>query len=160
MNDPGFLLRPPPAPIPKLLAVFTLICLAGSAPAFAHGAGYEILEGGVLGVRASFDTGQPMANAPVLIFAPGESRPQMTTTTDQRGIVCFAPYRAGVWVLQVRAEGGHGLRVNLEVEESMLAAPASGGAGGFTTWQKLLMAACVVWGFAATALYFRRRKGR
>jgi hypothetical protein len=62
-------------------------------------------------------------------------------------------------VLQVRAEGGHGLRVNLEVGEAMLAAAPPGGAGSFSTWQKLAMAACVLWGLAATALYFSRRRG-
>lgn len=136
------------------------LCVLSAAPAFGHGTEWELLDGGVVGVRATFDTGQPMANAPVLIFAPGESQVQLTTTTDSRGVVCFAPDRAGVWVLQVRAEGGHGLRANLEVGESMLAAPTAKGAGGFSTWQKLLMAVCVIWGFAATALFFSRRRER
>ncbi|UCF95909.1 MAG: hypothetical protein JSV89_12055 [Spirochaetaceae bacterium] len=132
--------------------------MLSTAPAFSHGAGYELLAGGVVGVRASFDSGQPMAYAPVLIFPPGETQPQLTTSTDSRGVVCFAPDRAGIWVLQVRAEGGHGLRINLDVEESMLSASAAGSTGGFSNWQKLAMAACVLWGFAATALFFRRRK--
>jgi nickel transport protein len=136
-----------------------LIYLLGAVPAFTHGAEYELLDGGVLGVRATFDTGQPMANVPVLIFAPGDSQAQLTTTTDSRGVVCFAPDRSGVWVLQIRVEGGHGLRVHLEVDESMLASRART-AGGFSTWQKLMMASCVLWGFLATALFFHRRKGR
>jgi len=140
-------------------AFFVFVCLLSAASASAHGAEYELLDGGVVGVRATFDTGQPMADAPVLIFAPGESEARMTATTDPRGVVCFAPDRAGVWVLQVRAEGGHGLRVNLEVEESMLAASTAGNPGGFSTWQKLVMAVCVLWGFLATALFFRRRRG-
>jgi nickel transport protein len=141
-----------------IITGFVLICLLNPTPAAAHGAEYELLEGGVVGVRAAYDTGQPMANAPVLIFAPGENQAGLTTTTDRRGVVCFAPDRAGVWVLQVRAEGGHGLRVNLEVEESMLAAATSRSAGPFSTWQKLVMALCVLWGFAATALFFSRRR--
>lgn len=136
------------------------ICLLSPAPAFAHGTEYELLDGGMVGVRASFDTGQPMADAPVLIFAPGESQARLTATTDNRGVVCFAPDRAGIWVLQVRAQGGHGLRVNLEVDESMLAAATGRGTGGFSTWQKLVMAACVVWGFVATALFLSRRRDR
>lgn len=143
-----------------LVGLCVLFSLLSAAPVLAHGTEWELLDGGVVGVRATFDTGQPMANAPVLIFAPGESQVQLTTTTDSRGVVCFAPDRAGVWVLQVRAEGGHGLRANLEVGESMLAAPTAKGAGGFSTWQKLLMAVCVIWGFAATALFFSRRRER
>jgi nickel transport protein len=142
------------------MGICMLISLLSATPALAHGTEYELLDGGVVGVRATFDTGRPMANAPVLIFAPGESGVQLTTTTDRRGVVCFAPDRAGLWVLQVRAEGGHGLRVNLEVEESMLAAPTGRGSSSFSTWQKLVMAVCVLWAFTATALFFRRRRGR
>ena len=145
------------AAFPALLIVCVSIGLLSPAASFAHGTEYQLLDGGVVGVRASFDTGQPMADAPVLIFAPGESRAQLTTVTDSRGVVCFAPDRTGTWVLQVRAQGGHGLRVNLEVDESMLASSTLRGAGGFTTWQKLVMAACVIWAFVATALFFRRR---
>lgn len=140
------------------VGICALVSLLSAAPALAHGTEYELLDGGVVGVRATFDTGQPMANAPVLIFAPGENRAQLTTTTDGRGVVCFAPDRAGLWVLQVRAEGGHGLRVNLQVGESMLTAPTTKDAGGLSTWQKLVMAVCVIWGFAATALLFRGRR--
>jgi nickel transport protein len=141
-----------------ILIAFVLICLVSAAPASAHGAGYKVLDGGMVGVRATFDSGEPVANAPVLIFAPGETRAELTATTDRRGVICFAPDRAGVWVLQIRAEGGHGLRINLAVDESMLAAAPPGGIGSFTTWQKLVMALCVVWGFTATALLFRRRR--
>jgi nickel transport protein len=158
MNKPNYLRPVSRAAFPAVMVLSLLICLPSAAPAFAHGTEYELLDGGVVGVRASFDTGQPMANAPVLIFAPGENRVRLTTTTDSRGVVCFAPDRAGVWVLQVRSEGGHGLRVNLEVDESMLAASTVRGVGVFSTWQKLVMAICVLWGFVATALYFRRRR--
>jgi nickel transport protein len=98
-----------------------------------------------------------MADAPVLVFAPGESQPEFKTSTDRRGVVCFAPDRPGLWVLQVRAEGGHGMRINLQVDESMLASSAGGREGRFSAWQKLVMAASVVWGFLGTALFFRRR---
>jgi nickel transport protein len=160
MNSPTKARQRPRAAFPALILFFVSIFLLSAASAVAHGTEYEVLDGGVVGVRATFDTGQPMANSPVLIFPPGESQAQLTTTTDRRGVVCFAPDRPGVWVLQVRAEGGHGLRVNLEVEESMLAASTIRGQGGFSTWQKLVMAVCVVWGFLATALFFRRRRER
>lgn len=140
---------------PLSVALFLLVI----SPLFGHGTQYELLEGGVIGVRAAFDSGVPMAEAPVLIFAPGQAEPEMTARTDRRGVVCFVPDRPGTWVLQVRAEGGHGLRINLEVEESLLTG-AGAGSGGFSIWQKLLMAACVVWGFLATALFFRSRAVR
>jgi nickel transport protein len=130
----------------------------GVVSSFAHGAEYQLLEEGVVGVRAIFDTGQPIAGAAVLIFPPGETTAELTTVTDPRGVVCFAPDRPGVWILQIRAEGGHGLRVNLEIDESGLIDSASGNSGGLSTWQKLVMAVCVIWGFAGIVLFFRRRR--
>lgn len=154
MNERGF--APLFARTGLPICALTFLLLLATAPLFGHGTQYELLDGGVIGVRAAFDNGQPMAEATVLVFAPGQGEPEMTTRTDRRGVVCFAPNRPGTWVLQVRAEGGHGMRINLEVEESLLAG-AEEGSGGFSIWQKLLMAACVAWGFLATALFFRSR---
>ena len=141
--------------IPVYAQIVILILLA-TAPIFGHGTWYELLDTGVLGVRAAFDSGQAMVEAPVLIFAPGQREPEITTNTDRRGIVCFAPDRPGTWILQVRAEGGHGIRINVVVNESMLAS-VDDNAGSYSLWQKIVMAACVMWGFLATALFFRRR---
>lgn len=140
-------------------AAALVLILIAAAPLFGHGTQYELFDRGVIGVRAAFDSGEPMAEAPVLIFAPGQEEPEMTLKTDRRGIVCFAPNRVGTWVLQVRAEGGHGMRINLVVEDSMVATAGSN-TGSFSLWQKLLMAICVVWGFLATALFFRRPERR
>ena len=136
-----------------------ILSLLFPAGLWAHGAEYTLLEGGVIGVQATFDTGEFMAGARTLIFAPGETQAYLETITDSRGIVAFSPDRSGLWVLQVRAEGGHGLRVNLEVDESML--PDLSRRGGFTPLQRIVMVLCVVWALVATALYFStRRKAR
>jgi nickel transport protein len=144
--------------VPRLPAALIVFLLAGGVALHAHGTEYQLLAGGVVGVRAAFDTGQPMADAPVLVFAPGESHPELKTSTDHRGVVCFAPDRPGLWVLQVRAQGGHGMRINLQVDQSMVASPAQARQGSFSAWQKLIMAASVVWGFLGTALFFRSRR--
>jgi nickel transport protein len=134
------------------------LSMLSAAPAFAHGADYQLLDGGVVGVSMIYESGQPMAGARVLIFAPGDKQAELTMTTDRRGVACFAPNRAGIWVLEARAEGGHLLRINLEIEEPMLSASVVQGRGGFSTWQKLVVAACVIWALVATALVFRSRK--
>ena len=138
-------------------AVIFLVA-AASFPLFGHGTEYEIVSRGMIGVRTAFDTGEPMANAKVLVFAPGETKATTETTTDGNGIVCFVPDRAGTWVLQVRAEGGHGMRINLQVNEEMIV--DTGGKNtsfSLSIIQKLVMAVCVCWGLIGTALFFRRR---
>jgi len=102
-----------------------------------------------------------MADAPVLVFSPGDSAPAFELRTDPRGVVCFAPHRSGTWVLQVREASGHGLRVNLEIGEDLGIAQGSGEhQGRMSAFQIALMALCVCWGFAGTALFFgSKRKG-
>jgi nickel transport protein len=135
-----------------LLLLFLPVPLA----LFAHGSEYTLLSGGVIGIRAAFDTGEVIAGARTLIFAPGEAEPYYETSTDSQGIVCFSPNRSGLWVLQVRAEGGHGLRINLPVDESLLAGET---VSGSLSWlQRIALALCVIWALIATALYFRLRR--
>ena len=105
-----------------------------------------------------YDTGEPMANAKVLIFAPEETKATFTTQSDSKGVFYLIPDKAGTWTMQVRDKGGHGMRINLPVDESMQLTQASK-SSGMTYLQKVLAALCVVWGCIGTALYFRRKAG-
>jgi nickel transport protein len=125
---------------------------------YAHGTEYEILSEGVIGIKALFDTGEAMADSRVLIFAPGEKAPTFETKTDGHGIACFSPDRSGIWVLQIRDEGGHGMRINLEIDDSMKLISESTGSRRLSDGQRIAMAVCVAFGFVGTALYFFRRK--
>jgi nickel transport protein len=136
-----------------------LLC-AMSLPWFAppvegHGTGYEILGRGGITIRAFFASGEPIARADVKVFAPRETEPHATLTTDADGVFTFRPDRPGVWVLQVRDRGGHGVRINCDVNDDMVVEQAAG-AGRIGAVQKTIMAACVIWGFVGTALFFRR----
>jgi nickel transport protein len=144
------------------ISLFLLILLAytGIGDVFGHGTEYVVLSGGVVGVQASFDTGVPMADADVLIFAPNEITAAIKSRTDTRGIVCFAPDKAGAWVIQVRAEGGHGMRINLEVDQDSIVSVSDSEHSSLSILQKLFLAVCVCWGFIGTGLYFYGRKKR
>ncbi len=125
----------------------------------AHGTEYQLIHEGVVGVKAMFDTGVPMADSKVLVFRPGETSPCFQTVTDSKGIVCFRPDTPGTWILQVREKSGHGMRINLDIDKTLSISQGSSGPSGGTTYiQKLIMAVCVVWGFIGTALYFKRKK--
>jgi len=146
---------------PQVTAALFGLMLCASAPLlYCHGAIYEVLTGGVVGIRASFDTGEPMAAARVLIFAPGQPEKYYETKTDRLGIVCFSPDREGMWVIQVLAQGGHGLRVNLPVDASMSAQQRAGNASGTSYLQKIIMAIAVAWGFIATGLFFSQKRSK
>ena len=147
-----------PFHLPVLFLALGSLLLTGTA-LFAHGTEYSLLKQGVIGVRAGFDSGTAMAAARVLIFAPGQTETYLETVTDRNGVVCFAPDRAGTWILQVREQGGHGLRINLEVDAAMVVQPEAGlNSGRLNSGQKIVAALCVVWALAATALLFKKRR--
>jgi nickel transport protein len=128
-------------------------------PLFAHGTKYEIIPEKAIGIKAMYDTGEPMANAKVLIFAPDETKVTQTTESDSNGVFYLTPDRAGTWTMQVRDRGGHGMRINLPVDESMRPGTAQK-SSGMTFIQKVIAALCVVWGCIGTALYFKVRVHR
>ena len=128
---------------------------------YAHGTKYEIYKDGVVGVKVMFHSGNPMIKARALIFRPGEAEFCNELTSDRNGIICFAPDKPGLWIIQVRDKTGHGMRINLKVDESMTASPKQQGAvTGLSLLQKIVMTACLLWGLVGTALYFKGRQGR
>jgi nickel transport protein len=142
----------------KLVLPFAVLLLAlfSTTTALAHGARIEYTINMAVEIVAAYDSGEPMAEAQVTIYAPNDlENPWLTGTTDDVGRFTFTPDPAipGTWDVQVR-QAGHGDIVHIPVGEGV----ASAGSTGFTTVQILLMSACVVWGFVGTALYFSRRK--
>jgi hypothetical protein len=106
-------------------------------------------------IEARFDTGEFFRNADVLVYRPDETEIAYTLQNDEKGCFYLQPDRDGTWILQVRGDEGHGLRINLPIEKSMLAAESMTNSLSLT--QKLLMVFCVAWGAAGTALYFKKR---
>ena len=137
-----------------LLVVFLVFGLP--AMVFAHGARVEYTTSVVVEVRATYDTGEPMAGGQVTIYAPDDpTTPWLTGVCDEEGRFTFTPHAdvPGTWDVQVR-QAGHGDMVHIPIGEG---AVASG--GGYTVPQIVLMAVCVAWGFAGTALFFSRKRG-
>jgi nickel transport protein len=137
----------------------TLFALA-AAPVWAHGTilSAEVSEG--VQLHARFDTGEPMAQAQIAIFAPIDpTQIWARGTTDTDGRFAFVPdaKQPGIWTVQVR-QAGHGAMINVTTGAGATAQVVENGLAR-TPAQKLLMVALVVWGALGTALYFRR-KGR
>ncbi len=141
--------------IASLIGILAL-SLVLPVKAYAHGVNIEYTTSVEIEIIAKYDTGEPMAGAQVVVYAPDDpSTPWLTGVCDDEGRFSFTPdtSKSGMWDVQVR-KAGHGDIVHIPVGVEAEA----GGISGYTTLQIGLMAACVVWGSVGTALYFWRRR--
>ena len=104
--------------IPGLLLSGSL--LAGSAPAaFAHAAQTDYFvdlfaEELQLEFTASFSTGEPMSDAEVIVYAPGDREtPWQEATTDEAGQFTFKPDEelVGDWRIEFERDGHKDIRI-------------------------------------------------
>ena len=139
-----------------LLTPLLILSLAGRA--LAHGAKIEYTISMAIEIRATYDTGAPMAGGQVAVYAPDDpATPWLTGVCDEDGRFTFTPdaSKPGTWDVQVR-QAGHGDMVHIPIGEGVTMT----GATGYTSPQIVLMGACVVWGFVGTALFFSSKRGR
>lgn len=143
--------------IKKIYAALLMIFLA--APyLYSHGTKYEIVNSGEIGVKAMYDSGDAISDADVLLFPPGSSSSTSSIKTDKNGVFYFTPDKPGTWTFQVRDTSGHGMRINLPIDESLSLQSGEQPGSGLNTLQKIVMALSIVWGAIGTALYFKGRK--
>ena len=142
----------------KLIIPLLLLLILGiPATAYAHGAKIEYSINMTIDIVAKYDNGELMSGAQVVVYAPDDpSSPWLTGICDSEGRFSFTPdtSKPGTWTIQVR-KSGHGDIVHIPVGESTA---VTGGTGGYTALQIVLMSVCGIWGFASVALYFSRRR--
>ncbi|MEA5450470.1 carboxypeptidase regulatory-like domain-containing protein [Leptolyngbya sp. CCNP1308] len=157
------------------LTVGLTLGLAGWAlPAIAHGVTVEHRQVSAVEIEARFETGEPMANAQVLVYAPGNpTEPWQQGNTDDQGRFNFAPDVAqpGSWEVMVR-QAGHGVLTTIPVADPSLENSASSpgteaeaesnslvsSSTGLSPVQQGITIGSVIWGFIGTALFFARGK--
>ena len=135
---------------------FLVIALLIPTTVYAHGVDIYYTSSTVVEIHAAYDSGEPMAGAQVVVYAPDEpATPWLTGVCDEEGRFSFSPDTStpGTWDVQVRL-AGHGDIVHIPVG----GATAADSGGGFSVLQIVLMALCVVWGLTGTALYVLRRR--
>lgn len=152
-----------------------VICPGG---AIAHGANIEYKSTNALQINATYDSGQPMSNAQVTIYAPDDpATPWLTGTTDENGGFIFVPdsTKVGNWEVKVR-QAGHGDIISIPgaipgenspssinqnqpnaENQSVTQNQRSVSSQNYTPIQKGLMIISVGWGFVGTALFFSRK---
>jgi len=141
-------------------------CVLGSSiggsiqAAHAHGASLELTQGEV-DVTATFETGEPMTDAQVLIYTPTDLQtPWATGKTDSKGQFSFTPEadQPGLWEITVR-KAGHGHTTTLPVGDTEAGGTLNNLSGSSTAppAQRWISMAAIVWGFIGTALFFSRK---
>jgi nickel transport protein len=133
-----------------------LILLLGlAATVYAHGAKIDYTIRMAVDIRAAYDSGEPMSEAQVAVYAPNDpATPWLTGTCDQDGRFTFTPDASipGTWDVQVR-KAGHGDMVHIPVGKDV----ATTGSTGYSPLQYVLMGTTTVWGLVGTALFFSNR---
>ncbi len=138
----------------KLMLILLSTFLSGLL--FSHGINADIITGGVIGVKFSYDGVSPMKNAVVKIFSPDNyDAPAISTQSNEQGVVYFLPNKKGEWIMMAKDDGGHTTRVNIPVTENMIAKSTG---NSLSYLQKIIIAVCVIWGFIGTALFFKSKK--
>ncbi len=132
-----------------LVATFALPAKAG-----AHAATITYESSVEVQITAADNDG-PMAGAEVIVYEPDLITVYDQGTCDAQGKYSFAPdmSKPGDWKVRINHDHSHLMYVTVGENVS-----ASGGIGGFSTLQIVLMSACVIWGIIGTALYFRRKR--
>lgn len=139
------------------LGLAVLGMLAVPAIASAHGVRIQSQAASAIAIQATYDSNQPMADAQVQVFSPGNLQtPVFTGTTDSEGRFLFLPDAPGDWEVSVR-QAGHGEIVVIPVSAAGELAVNSQSTG-LTGLQRGIVIGAVIWGCVGTALYFYRGK--
>jgi hypothetical protein len=95
----------------QAIALMLVLLLASAAPAAA----FDLFARHEVTVEFSNAAGQPMSDAEVKVFAPGQlGKPVLTGRTDQNGRFSFAADQDGFWSAEARINGEIG-RVTIRV---------------------------------------------
>ena len=149
-----------------LVGLAAALWVHSAAPAQSHGAKIEVFPQAVE-IIATFDTGEPMDNAQVAVYAPdAPDEPWQTGQTDSEGRFSFTPDAAldtstagGRWEVTVR-KGGHGQTTSFALGgDADSRATSAQTATAQSAVQKWLSMAAIIWGFVGTALFFSRKPG-
>ncbi|NEP87380.1 MAG: carboxypeptidase regulatory-like domain-containing protein [Okeania sp. SIO2C2] len=151
------------------LIFLSSVSLQGKA--IAHGVKIQHQITQAIKINATYDTGAPLPNASVTVYAPIEpNKVWLKGTTDEQGNFIFHPDSSlsGTWEIKVR-QAGHGGLVSIpfQVDKSnnyhhhnvsknhkYLANISN----DYNPLQKGLMIGCTMWGFVGTTLFFWRFK--
>lgn len=89
--------------------------------------GENVLAHGILGrvnsstgimVEAEYDDGEPMSYTSAEVFCCEEKLPFQSGRTDRNGRFLFKPDKQGVWIVVVKDEMSHQLKLKTDIDEN------------------------------------------
>lgn len=143
----------------ELSAAVLAAMAVGLSPvaAIAHGAHVQARTSTAVQIEATYDSGEPMAEATVEVYAPDDPQtPVFSGSTDDAGRYTFVPTAPGNWEIAVR-QAGHGDIAVVPVEADGAIASTFANDSGLSLTQRIVIAGAVTWGCVGTALFFWRR---
>ncbi len=168
----------------NLVLALTLGAVGWALPGLGHGVKMEHRRVSSVEVQARFETGEPMAQAQALVYAPDNpAEVWQKGTTDDQGRFSFVPDETvlGTWEVVVR-QAGHGAIATIPVTAATETAPAASAEGAsnpdssteevveppanslispntnLSPVQQGVTIGSVIWGFIGTTLFFARGK--
>lgn len=153
----------------NLVFGLALVGAGWGLPSFAHGISLRHQQVPSVEIEARFDNGEPMVEAQVLVYAPGNpTEAWQEGITDDQGHFSFVPDPAqpGEWEVMVR-QAGHGGVTTIPVSAGMsnpgteaetAANSVISPTTGLSSVQRGITIGSVIWGFIGTALFFARGK--
>lgn len=143
--------------LPTLLL---LSCIGWPLRTLAHGVLMDATPIPSFQVHVRYESGEPMANAQVNVYAPTDPKNAwLQTVADENGYFLFTPDPTlmGTWDIQARL-AGHGEVLQIDVQKDGAIHQLTPSRG--TPMQKGVTIAAVVWGFVGTALFFSKRSSK
>ena len=148
------------------LIVLPILLLIWGWPlrSLAHGIVIESTPVQSVQLRATYESGEPMAEAQVTVYAPTDPEtPWLQAIADEDGYFLFTPDPAipGEWDVQIR-QAGHGELVRVDVSEDGTMSELARSSNRFSgvsgsPIQKWITIVAVVWGLIGTSLFFARK---
>lgn len=142
---------------PLTLTLSILCNTIRPSPSLAHGVVLDSSTIPAFQVQARYESGEPMVNAQVNVYAPDDPQTVwLQTFTDDDGYFLFTPDPniIGTWDVRVRL-AAHGDFLRIDVQENGAVQQLSQDNNPVQKWTTI---AAVVWGFVGTALFFARKR--
>lgn len=137
-------------------AVILAVIFFSISALYPHGINHENSTYNTPVLRFTYDDGEVMNFCHYKIFKPDAKTEFQSGLTDRNGRLALVPDEPGDWTVTVSDTGGHAASIHLIIDESLKGAEGKSG-GSLSFVQKAIMAACVIWGAAGTALYYKSR---
>jgi len=157
----------------KRAAFLTLLIVVGfSAGVFAHGVNTETsFHAGVAVVRSTYSPEQPLADALVTIYSPGDRiNAWQTGRTDKTGHFAFLPDIDGEWIFFVDDQKGHSKKTAIIIEPDKTESPEPDATddmaehdtpgSGPGTFHRIILGLALIFGITGIFYGFRSRQSR